>query len=173
MPVFISALPSAKNIFTSVSRLKWFLRDRAWANSAVCPGLGERRPGPVGPVLGRDFLEIGEIAGIGESLGYIGGAVGAVPILRRTRLVVHRRRGRERDDLAPLRGERLLYRARAVAARGARRRERHAQRLPAPAVVHLVPAVNRLVARRLAGVGVAVELIGAVVVAEIDLSLGG
>src|SRR4029077_12173305 len=130
----------------------------------------ERRPGPVGPVLGRDFLEIGEIAGIGEGLGDVGGAVGAVRILRRTRFVVRRRRGRERDDLAPLRGERRLYRARAVAARGARRWERHAQRLPAPAVVPLVPGVDRLVP---GGVGVAVELVGAVVVAKIVHCLGG
>ena len=55
MPASISALPSAKNIFTSVSRLKWFLRDRASANSAMCPG-GNAVPGPSAQYSAVTFL---------------------------------------------------------------------------------------------------------------------
>ena len=69
----------------------------------------------------------------------------------------------ERDHLGPLGGQGLLHGPVGAA-------QRHPQRLPAPAVVHLVGGVDRLVA---GGVGVAAELVGAVLVAVLDHRLGG
>jgi hypothetical protein len=156
----MSALPRAKNSLASVSTLCPRRRDRTWAISAQWPG-GELRAGSVGPVLGGDLLAFGKVRGQGEQvvdvlgieavLEPVGAGSGELP------------GGLEREplDLAPLRGEGDLLGAAA---------ERHPQRLPAPRVHDGVAGVDRLVA---GGVGIAVELVGAVAVAVVDHRLGG
>src|SRR5919198_1907021 len=55
MPASITALPSAKNILTSVSRPACILRQRNWANTAMCPG-GNSDRGPSAQYSAVTFL---------------------------------------------------------------------------------------------------------------------
>ena len=64
----ISALPSTKNSLTSGRGCCCRMRDRAWANTAMCPG-GNSDFGPSAQYSALTFCGVGEVGGVAQGRG--------------------------------------------------------------------------------------------------------